>query len=77
MTYEEAIKILDEFGGCCSSDLEYIATHKVINAIEKQIQKNHNALLRRLTSLWQPVIALRVIILSLRTIDIVVIVGRR
>lgn len=39
MTYEEAIKILDELGGCCSSDKEYIAAHIAIEAIEKQIPR--------------------------------------
>lgn len=39
MTYEEAIKILDEFGGSCSIDLEYVAAHIAIEAIEKQIPK--------------------------------------
>lgn len=39
MTYEEVIKILDEFGGCCSSDKKYIAAHKAIEAIKKQMSK--------------------------------------
>lgn len=39
MKYEEAIKILDEFGGSCSIDLEYVAAHIAIEALEKQIPK--------------------------------------
>ena len=39
MTYEEAIEILDELGGCCSSDSAYIAAHMAIEALEKQIPK--------------------------------------
>lgn len=39
MTNEEAIKILDDLGGCCSNDPEYVACHIAINAIEKQTPK--------------------------------------
>lgn len=36
MTNVEAIKILRDMGGCCSSDNEYIACDMAIAALEKQ-----------------------------------------
>ena len=39
MTNEEAVKILDELGGWCSNDREYVACNIAKEALEKQIQK--------------------------------------
>jgi len=39
MTYEEAIEILEELGGWCTSDKEYKATYIAIQVIQKQIPK--------------------------------------
>lgn len=36
MTTSEAIVILRDMGGCCSSDNEYIACDMAISALEKQ-----------------------------------------
>ena len=36
MTNAEAIEILRDMGGCCSSDNEYIACNMAISALEKQ-----------------------------------------
>lgn len=36
MTSNEAIVILRDMGGCCSSDNEYIACDMAISALEKQ-----------------------------------------
>lgn len=35
MTNAEAIEILRDMGGCCSSDNEYIACNMAISALEK------------------------------------------
>lgn len=40
MTNAEAIVILRDMGGCCSSDNEYIACDMAISALEKQEGKN-------------------------------------
>ena len=37
MIKEEALKILEEFGGCCSSDDEYKAAQIAIDALKKQM----------------------------------------
>lgn len=37
MNYKEAIKILDELGGTCSSDPEYVACHMAIEALEEKL----------------------------------------
>ena len=36
MNYKEAIKILDEFGGTCSSEPEYVACHMAIEALKEK-----------------------------------------
>lgn len=36
MTNREAIEILRDMGGCCSSDNEYIACEMAISAMEQQ-----------------------------------------
>lgn len=36
MTYEEAVEILDELGGTCSSEPEYVACHMAIEALKEK-----------------------------------------
>lgn len=39
MTFEEVKEKLEVWGGCCSNNEAYIACHKAMEAIEKQIPK--------------------------------------